>query len=146
MEPATLYRRADYLAVGGYDPLRGSGSASPWQSGEGPDLLLRLAERDGFSIEWVGDVVVQAQTEFAHLPPEERRRKLRNYGRGAGNVLRTWRYPLWYKVAHLVAAALMPLRNPDKFTVRDAMALFVGRAEGLAGRPFSRGDHRAVLR
>lgn len=146
MEPATLYRRADYLAVGGYDPLRGSGSASPWQSGEGPDLLLRLAERDGFSIEWVGDVVVKAQTEFAHLPPEERRRKLRNYGRGAGNVLRTWRYPLWYKVAHLVAAALMPLRNPDKFTVRDAMALFVGRAEGLAGRPFSRGDHRAVLR
>ena len=146
MEPATLYRRADYLAVGGYDPLRGSGSASPWQSGEGPDLLLRLAERDGFSIEWVSDVVVKAQTEFAHLPPAERRRKLRNYGRGAGNVLRTWHYPLWYKVAHLVAAALMPLRNPDKFTVRDGLALLLGRAEGLAGRPFSGGDHRAVLR
>ncbi|AQA02555.1 glycosyltransferase [Mycobacterium sp. MS1601] len=146
MEPATLYRRADYLKVGGYDPMRGSGSDSPWQSGEGPDLLLRLAELDGFAIEWVGDIVVKAQTEFAHLPPQERRRKLRNYGRGAGNVLRTWRYPLWYRFAHLLAALLMPLRNPDKFTVRDAWALFIGRTEGLLGRPFSGGDHRAVLR
>jgi hypothetical protein len=147
MEPATVFRREQYLAVGGFDADRGSGADSPWQSGEGPDLLLRLAELDGFSIAWVPDIVVHAQTEFAHLPPEERRRKLRRYGRGAGNVLRTWRYPLWYKLAHLLAAALMPLRNPDKFTARDALALLIGRAEGLVGRPFSGADdHRAVLR
>jgi len=147
MEPATLFRRAEYLAVGGFDPDRGSGASTPWQSGEGPDLILRLAEADGFSIVWVSDIVVHAQTEFAHLPAEERRRKLRTYGRGAGNVLRTWRYPLWYKLAHLVAAALMPLRNPKKFTPRDALALLIGRTEGLLGRPIGgQGDHRAVLR
>lgn len=147
MEPATIFRAAEFLAVGGFDADRGSGSGSPWQSGEGPDLLLRMSELDGFSIDWVNDIVVHAQTEFAHLPPEERRRKLRNYGRGAGHVLRTWRYPLWYKAAHLLAAALMPIRNPEKFTVRDALALLIGRTEGLLGRPFSReGDHQAILR
>jgi hypothetical protein len=147
MEPATLFRCTQYLAVGGFDPHRGSGSDTPWQSGEGPDLLLRLAELDGFSIAWVGDIVVHAQTEFAHLPPAERRRKLRNYGRGAGNVLRTWRYPLWYKLAHLLAAALMPIRNPAKFTPRDALALLIGRTEGVCGRAIpSSQDHRAIVR
>lgn len=147
MEPATIFRREQYVAVGGFDANRGSGADSPWQSGEGPDLLLRLSELDGFSIAWVSDIVVHAQTEFAHLPPAERRRKLRSYGRGAGNVLRTWRYPLWYKFAHLLAAALMPLRNPDKFSPRDALALLIGRTEGLCGRviPGNR-DHQAIVR
>ncbi|MBO0681407.1 glycosyltransferase [Mycolicibacterium sp. S2-37] len=147
IEPATLFRRRQFLAVGGFDTNRGSGSDGPWQAGEGTDLILRLSEADGFSIDWVGDIVVHAQTEFAHLPPEERRRKLRNYGRGAGNILRTWRYPLWYKLAHLLAAVLMPIRKPEKFGTRDALALLIGRTEGVLGRPFgARGDHQAILR
>jgi hypothetical protein len=147
IEPATVFRRDAFAAPGGFDPHRGSGADTPWQSAEGPDLLLRMAARDGFTIVWADDIVVHAQTEFAHLPPDERRRKLRNYGRGAGNVLRTWHYPLWYKTAHLVAAALMPLRNPAKFGPRDGLALLIGRAEGLVGRPFTReADTRAILR
>lgn len=147
IEPATVFRREQFMAVGGFDTERGSGANSPWQAGEGTDLLLRMAERDDFSIEWFNDIVVRAQTEFAHLPPEERQRKLRNYGRGAGNVLRTWRYPLWYKMAHLLAAVLQPLRNPGKYTPRDALALLIGRTEGLLGRPLSRGkDHQAIVR
>ena len=106
-----------------------------------------MSERPGFSIEWIGDIVLRSQTEFAHLPPQERRRKQRNYGRGAGYVLRTWHYPLWYKAAHLVAAALMPLRNPAKFGPREGFALLIGRTEGLLGRPFTgKDDHRAILR
>ncbi len=147
MEPATLFRRDGFVTAGGFNPTLGSGADSPWQSGEGPDLLMRMAELPGFSIEWVGEIVLQSQTEFAHLPPHERRRKQRNYGRGAGYVLRTWHYPLWYKAAHLVAAALMPLRNPAKFGPREAFALLIGRTEGLLGRPFSsKADNRAILR
>ncbi|OBB73362.1 glycosyltransferase family 2 protein [Mycobacterium sp. 852014-52144_SCH5372336] len=147
MEPATLVKRGDFAAVGGFNPLLGSGADSPWQSGEGPDLLLRLSALDDFSIEWVGDIVIRAQTEFAHLPPHERRRKQRSYGRGAGYVLRTWRYPLWYKAAHLAAAALMPIRKPEKFSTGEAFALLVGRAEGVFGRTFcGKDDHRAILR
>ena len=147
MEPATIVRRDQFIAAGGFNPALGSGADSPWQSGEGPDLLLRMSTLDGFSIAWVGDIYVNAQTEFAHLPPSERRRKQRNYGRGAGYVLRTWHYPLWYKAAHLVAAALMPVRNPKKFGLRESFALLVGRAEGVLGRPFTRkADHQAILR
>ncbi|MGB3482379.1 MAG: glycosyltransferase [Mycobacterium sp.] len=147
IEPAAVFRREPFIRAGGFDTNRGSGAASPWQAGEGTDLLLRLSELDNFSIEWVSDITVHAQTEFAHLPSAERRRKLRSYGRGAGNVLRTWRYPLWYKLAHLLAAALQPLRNPEKFTPRDGLALLIGRTEGLLGRPFSKGtDHQAIVR
>lgn len=147
MEPATLFRRELFVAAGGFNPALGSGADSPWQSGEGPDLLLRMSEMADFTVAWVGDIVVHSQTEFAHLLPAERRRKQRNYGRGHGYVLRTWRYPLWYRAAHLVAAALMPLRNPAKFGPREALALLIGRTEGVLGRPFSReSDNRAVLR
>lgn len=147
MEPATLFERTAFEAAGGWNLALGSGADTPWQSGEGPDLLLRMAERKDFAIDWVPDVAIQAQTEFAHLPVHERRRKQRSYGRGHGYVLRTWRYPLWYKAANLVAAALMPLRKPEKFGPGEAFALLVGRAEGVLGRPFSRSDdHRAILR
>jgi Glycosyl transferase family 2 len=147
MEPATFFARDAFDAAGGFNPALGSGADTPWQSGEGPDLLLRMSERADFTIEWVGDIVLQSQTEFAHLPPHERRRKQRNYGRGHGYVLRTWHYPIWYKVANLVGAALMPIRNSAKFGPREALALLIGRAEGLLGRPFSRaGDNRAILR
>jgi hypothetical protein len=106
-----------------------------------------MSALDGFSVEWVPDIYVHAQTEFAHLPPRERRRKQRNYGRGHGYVLRTWHYPLWYKGAHQVAAALMPVRNPEKFGLRESFALLVGRTEGVLGRPFTRNsDHQAILR
>jgi hypothetical protein len=147
MEPATVFKREDFAAVGGFNRSLGSGADSPWQSGEGPDLLLRMSAHGGCSIEWVDDIEIHAQTEFAHLPPRERRRKQRSYGRGAGYVLRTWRYPLWYKVAHLMGAALMPLRNPAKFGVGEALALLIGRTEGVLGRTFSgEGDNRAILR
>jgi len=147
MEPATFFERDGFVAAGGFNPALGSGADTPWQSGEGPDLLLRMSELPGFAIEWVGDIVLQSQTEFAHLPPHERRRKQRNYGRGHGYVLRTWHYPLWYKAANLVAAALMPLRNPDKFGPREGFALLIGRTEGVLGRPFSsKADNRAILR
>lgn len=147
IEAATLFERDAFVAAGGFDPSIGSGADSPWQACEGTDLLLRMSELEHFSIEWVADIVLHAETEFAHLPTEERRRKLRSYGRGAGNILRTWHYPLWYKVAHVVAAAAMPVRNPAKFGLRESWALMIGRTEGLMGKPFSRGaDHRAILR
>jgi hypothetical protein len=147
IEPATAFRRADFVAVGGFDTSIGTGSDSPWQAGEGTDLVLKLSEREDFSIRWASDIIVHAHTEFAHLPADERRRKLRNYGRGAGHLLRKWHYPLWYKLAHLLAAALMPLRNPGKFSPADGLALLTGRTEGILGRLFSKEtDHRAVIR
>jgi hypothetical protein len=147
IEPATWFRRRDFVAVEGFDPDIGSGAATPWQAGEGTDLLLRMSTLEGFSIAWLPDIVVQAQTEFAHLTPKERRRKIRNYGRGTGYIYRRWRYPAWDRFRHVFGALLAPLRKRDKFRLTDGLALATGRAEGVAGRVLpGRRDTRAVVR
>jgi hypothetical protein len=147
IEPATLFRRREFVRAGGFDPGIGSGAGTPWQAGEGTDLLLRMSELDGFAIEWVDDIAVQAQTEFAHLTPKERRRKIRCYGRGTGFLYRRWKYPAWQRFRHVVGAALMPLRNREKFNLQDGVALTVGRAEGILGRVIPGDqDNRAILR
>jgi len=147
IEAATMIRRQDFVRVGGFDPSIGSGAATPWQAGEGTDLLLRLSTLDGFSIEWVPDIAMRVQTEFAHLTPGERRRKIRRYGRGTGYLYRRWNYPAWDRFRHVLGGALAPLRKPGKFRLRDGLALAMGRAEGVFGRvlPGNR-DNRAILR
>ncbi|KAA1428162.1 glycosyltransferase family 2 protein [Mycolicibacter arupensis] len=147
IEPATMVRRQDFERVGGFDPAIGSGADTPWQSGEGTDLLLRMSQLEDFSIEWIPDIAVHAQTEFAHLELKERRRKIRCYGRGTGYIYRRWKYPAWDKFRHVLGAALAPLRKPDKFRPSDGLALMVGRAEGVFGRVFFDGaDNRAISR
>ena len=145
--PAMAIRYRDFLQVGGFDHSLGSGADTPWQSGDETDLLLRLSVLDGFSIDWIYDIAVQAQTEFSHLSPAERRRKLRSYGRGTGYIYRRWKYSAWSKLGLLGGAALLPLRKPGKYRLRDGLMLLIGRTEGLLGRNFSRNtDYRAVLR
>jgi hypothetical protein len=147
IEAATLFRRQDYARAGGFDPGIGSGAKTPWQAGEGTDLLLRMSTLDGFSIVWVDDIVVRAQTEFTHLTPKERRRKIRYYGRGTGYLYRRWKYSAWQRFRHVGGAVLMPLRNPGKFQLQDGLALAIGRTEGIFGRVVSGDrDTRAILR
>lgn len=147
IEPATLFRRQDFVRVGGFDPALGSGAETPWQAGEGTDLLIRLSELDDFSIDWIHDIAVHAQTEFTHLTPSERRRKIRFYGRGTGYLYRRWNYPAWDKFRHVFGALLSPLLKRDKFRPRDGLALALGRAEGVLGRVFSdSSDNRAIVR
>ena len=147
IEPATVFRRRDFDRVGRFDPSMGSGAATPWQAGEGTDLLLRMAALQDFSIEWIPEISVRAHTEFAHLTPGERRRKIRYYGRGSGYVYRRWNYSAWDKFRHVFGAALAPLLKPTKFRPLDGLALLIGRAEGVVGKvlPGNR-DNRAIVR
>lgn len=147
LEAATMIRRQDFVRAGGFDTSIGSGADSPWQAGEGTDLLLRLSTLDGFSIEWVPDIEMRVQTAYAHLTPRECRRKLRRYGRGTGYVYNRWNYPAWDRFRHVLGAALMPLREPGKWGLRAGLTLAMGRAEGVFGRvlPGNR-DYRAILR
>lgn len=147
IEPATLFNRRAFYRAGRFSPSLGSGADTPWQAGEGTDLLLRMSLRDGFAIEWIPDIEVRAHTEFAHLSPAERSRKIRFYGRGSGYVYRRWDYPAWDKFRHVFGAVLSPLRKPDKFRPRDGVALMVGRAEGVLGQVAGGNrDHRAIVR
>jgi hypothetical protein len=147
IEPATLFERHAFYQAGQFSPSLGSGADTPWQAGEGTDLLLRMSRLDAFAIEWIPDIEVRAHTEFAHLTPKERRRKIRFYGRGSGYVYRSWDYPAWDKFRHVFGAALAPLLKRDTFRPRDGLALMVGRAEGVLGRVAGGNrDHRAVVR
>jgi len=147
IEAATLIRRRDFVRVGGFDPSIGSGANSPWQAGEGTDLLLRLSMLDGFSVEWAPDIAMRGQTEFAQLTPWERRHKNRCYGRGAGYVYDRWKYPVWDRFRYVLGGILMPLRNPEKFGPREGLALAIGRAEGVLGRVVPGNlDNRAIFR
>lgn len=147
IEPATALRREEFVRAGGFDPSIGTGAPTPWQSGEITDLLLRMATMGLANVAWVDDLVVHAKPEFCHLTAAERRRKLRNYGRGSGYLLRRWDYPRRERLRHVVGGALMPLRNRYKFRPTDGLMLCVGRAEGVLGATIGNtDDHRAVLR
>lgn len=148
IEPATALRLDSFLDAGGFDPDLGPGAATPWQCGEIVDLLLRMDERSAdFSIEWVPELVVQAETEYAHLTTPERHRKIRAYNRANGFIHRRWRYPLASKLRYLAGGALLFARKPGRFTIADSWLAFVGRLEGLTGRVFSRSrDYRSVVR
>lgn len=147
IEPATALRCAEFIRAGGFDPSIGTGATTPWQSGEITDLLLRMSAMGLAKVAWIDDLAVHAMPEFSHLSAPERRRKLRNYGRGSGYLLRRWDYPRRDRFRHVVGGALMPLRNRDKFGLMDGAMLCLGRVEGVLGRTIGGGgDHRAVLR
>lgn len=145
--PAMVISHEHYAAIGGFDTTIGSGSQSPWQSGDETDLVLKLSMLEDFSVRWIPDIVVTGHTDFTHLTPEERRRKLRNYGRGTGYMFRRWNYSKREKMRFLAGAASLPLREPRKYRLRDGLVLLIGRSEGILGRKFTRdSDNRAVLR
>jgi hypothetical protein len=145
--PGMVVRHRDYLKVGGFDATIGTGADSPWQSGDETDLLLKLSLLDDFAIDWADDITVHGHTDFSHLTPAERRRKLRSYGRGTGYIHRRWNYPVRDKLRHLAGAASLPLRDHTRYRTKDALALLIGRFEGLLGKKLSlNSDHRAVLR
>lgn len=144
--PGMAMRLSDFRAVGGFDPSIGTGAETPWQSGDETDLLLKLSQLADFSITWADDITTETHIEFSHLDRAQRWRKLRSYARGMGFIYRRWNYSAWDKLLLLVGAASAPIRKPRKFRPSDGLALLIGRAEGIAGRKFTRDtDDRAVL-
>jgi hypothetical protein len=146
IEMGILIRRSLFDAIGGFDETIGPGSATPWQVAEGTDLLLRaLAARPELStgFAWLpADVHVDGISTGFGLTAQERRRKLRAYGRGTGRAMTVHRYPLWWRAAFVGAGLLYGVRNPKPITVGDGWPMFVGRLEGTIGHTF--GQRRMV--
>ena len=144
-----LIRRSVFEELGGFDPDLGTGAPTPWQAGEATDLLLRLVERRpelATAFDWLPPgVSVGGISDASGLSSQERRRKLRAYGRGLGRVVVRHRYPLWWRLAFLFGGLAFGLRNRSTNTVADGWWVFVGRAEGMAGRTLG-GPTTAVTR
>ncbi|SFO10165.1 Glycosyltransferase, GT2 family [Geodermatophilus obscurus] len=138
IEPAMFLRRETFEDVGGFREDLGTGCRTPWQSGEGTDLLLRVIEQGGV-VSSRPDIAVIGQGERRDLDTPSLLAKHRGYARGTGYVYRIHPYPSWVR-ARILAAPWLRLRRLDpspRLAARLALARSVGRAEGLAGRTLS---------
>jgi glycosyltransferase involved in cell wall biosynthesis len=136
IENCCFFRRAFLGAVGGFDEDLGVGAASPWQSGEGTDLLLR-GLKAGWTILFDPQIVIiEYNPELPSLGDRAYHIKARHYARGTGRVFRRHHgLGLQARVVFrpLAAAAFSMACG------RCALAMWyfqraVGRVEGLTGR------------
>ena len=130
IEWVVLFRRDVLAMTSGYDVDIGIGAATPWQSCEAQDIMLR-AVRAGYVCVFDPDV-------FGHhaeldIRSEAMRRKGRAYARGFGYVLRRHRYSAltamnW--IARPIARAGQSILRGDRAAVGYYVAVALGRYEG----------------
>ncbi len=146
LEPGLVMSSALFVSSGGFDESLGSGASTPWQSGEGTDLLLRIAQQSTVC-RFMGHLSIFGKFETEGLDPRTRRRKLRAYGRGYGFVLTRWRYPKVRRFVSVIGALTLCLRSRDKYSFLDGISIALGRVEGLFGLTLDhKEDQRAVHR
>lgn len=134
---------AMFVAAGPAQRLRfredvGSGSPTPWQAGEGTDLLLRLLEA-GHAVLSAPDLVVRGEGERRSLSSGEWRRKVRSYARGIGYVLRLHRAGPVETAAQVLLPWYRFVRGPNpgrRAPAADCLQASIGRFEGRLGRTF----------
>lgn len=124
-----------------FRPGLGPGSSSPWQAGEGTDLLIGLIS-EGRRVIAAPEVVVLGPGERRSLSDREWQTKLRSYARGTGYVLSLNRAGPLESLLFVFKPPLRLLIPPStgRPTVRDCMTTVVGRLEGRLGRCFSAPD------
>lgn len=135
IEPSMFVHRAAFVAAGGFRPDLGTGAASPWGSGEGTDLLLRLLEAGGRVVSRP-DLAVHGPGERRDLDDEALIAKHRAYARGTGYVYRIHGYP-WPARLRTAVGPLARATGHDAelaLSLRLALARTVGRLEGLSAR------------
>ncbi len=133
VEPALFVRADVFAAAGGFDEGIGSGARSPWQSGEGTELLLRLGAVGG-RIHFDPSLVIEGIPENEGLDRGQRQRKLRAYGRGYGHILREWDYGARRRWGSVLGGFTLGIRQPRRYSLGDGWHVGLGRAEGVMNR------------
>lgn len=140
IEPGMAMHRSDFEAIGGFNTDFGPGAPTPYQAGEGADLLFRWRDRfPAAEARWQPDIMVGGVTDSAGLSGTERRRKLRAYGRGCGHIMSLHKNPLWFRTAYIVAGLALPLLRRGQYGPLDGFPTALGRFEGVTGIMFGRG-------
>jgi hypothetical protein len=147
LEVGLLIRRCKFEKLGGFDPSIGTGANSPWQSGEGTDLILRALAKWpllAHKFLWLPDTISTCTaTETYNLSRAARRQKLIAYGRGMGWVARKHHCSVGWKLKRLLGRATIGIRHPE-YELFDGWWSFLGVLEGLFGRTFCHGSYQAV--
>lgn len=136
IEWAAFWRRELLIALAGYDEVIGVGAASPWQSAEGQDLMLRALKTGARC--WYDPSI------NAHDAGVDRRHadsatiaKARAYGRGMGYVLRKQRLGLgtsFYLFSRAMGGAIVAAFTGHQRLAKFHAATALGRLEGVMGR------------
>lgn len=115
-----------------YDELMGIGAATPWNSDEGPDLLLRLLEQ-GLQIEYAPEIVIHHPNPLS-TPDEKLIERTFKYARGRGYLLRKHRFPLPYiakSMARTLGGSALMLLTGRWYWSRFYWQSFAGKCIGL---------------
>ncbi|WP_156679493.1 glycosyltransferase family 2 protein [Sphingomonas profundi] len=136
IEWITFFRRDVVQRAGGFDETIGLGAPTPWQAGEGPDLILRAIANGATA--WYDPGLTAFHDELPTRNPDAAMmRKGRAYARGMGRVLRRRRFPVGTLLYWCGRALLAMLRSAFALDWRRAryfFLVFLGRLEGYAGR------------
>lgn len=138
IEPGLFMSHQTFLDLDGFDESIGTGAPTPWQSGEGTEVLVRWMESDldGY-FEWIHRPQVFGISDPQGLSDNERRVKLRAYARGYGRLLVTGRFVTSQRFKAVAGGASFGLRKGPPYKPVDGLWVFVGRIEGIAGRLLS---------
>jgi hypothetical protein len=136
IEPAVFLRRSAFESAGRFREDMGTGAASPWQSGDGTDLLLTLMAGGG-RVQSRPAIVVLGRGERKGLSADALVAKHRAYARGTGFVYRTHRYPPHAQLRVLLSPLVKAAAHDPSLalSLRLSVARSAGRLEGLVGRP-----------
>jgi glycosyltransferase involved in cell wall biosynthesis len=131
---AALFARRERLGDVRYDEMLGVGSHTPWNSDEGPDLLLRMLER-GLRIDYHPELVIHHPNPLQTQDEGLQQRNLK-YSRGRGYLLRKHRFP-WPIIAKTMirslGGSLLKLLSGQPYWARYYWNSFVGKWQGLRG-------------
>lgn len=134
MEAALILSREATVAVGGFDERIGLGAPTPWQSGEGTELLIRML-RVGARIACEPAFAVEVHAADYALDAADLLRKKRIYGRGTGYVLRTTNLGMKPTARAILGPALRAIKPSSGAVIkRQELQTLLGRIEGLSGR------------
>ncbi|MEV6863444.1 glycosyltransferase [Streptosporangium subroseum] len=135
IEATCFYTAAFMSAVGNFDEGLGAGCSTPWQSGEGTDLLLR-GLRDGWSIAYDPRITVyEDNPSVPAAGTRESRLRARHVARGTGRVYRRhygWR-GRFRTLARPLGGALLSVTRAHWAEAAWHLQRLVGRLEGITG-------------
>lgn len=133
-----LVRRDAMMQLGGYDEAISLGGTTPWQGGEGYDLLFRATDLH-LPCWYDPDLVAHHPELPVGAPDAAMQRKGRDYARGLGRILALHGFgPLGaaYWVARSLANLALSLLAGRADRSRYFLHQAIGRMEGFCGRTF----------
>lgn len=133
VESGFFFRRA-LLSDLRYDELMGVGADSPWNSDEGPDLLLRALEQ-GLRLEYEPRLVIHHPNPLA-TADERLLHRCYIYSRGRGYLLRKHRFSpkcIANTLLRSLAGSLLMAITARPYWARYYWNAFRGKFQGLCG-------------